>query len=891
MTTPNTELPKNYAPEEVEARWRAQWQDTNPYAYDPTRPREETFVVDTPPPTVSGSLHMGHIFSYSHQDFIVRFNRMRGKNIFFPIGWDDNGLPTERRVQNLFNVKCEPHVHYDPNFTAERGKKGDYTPISRKNFIELCDIATKEDEEVFRHLWQRMGMSYDWSQEYATVNEHCRKISQLSFLELLDKGEVYQAERPVLWDVDFRTAIAQAELVDMEVPSAYHFLRFGIEGTRDHLVIATTRPELLPACVAVLVHPDDERYKSAIGKNAVTPLFHVPVPIMSDSMADPEKGTGVVMVCTYGDQTDVEWVKRLKLASRQILDRDGHLQSIEFLPWSRGSYERFSESDELIATGRIEDWFVSLRPDEANHVYSQIRGKYVKQAQKIIVEIANTTEGVIDRPKQDITHAVKYFEKGDRPLELIPARQWFTRIIEHKDALVGQGRKIQWHPAHMASRYENWVLGLNQDWCLSRQRFFGVPIPVWYKLGENGEVLYDGVIKPRADQLPVDPLDDVPDGYTADQRDVPGGFTGDPDVFDTWATSSLTPQIATHGPLNPERHKKLFPMDVRPQSHEIIRTWAFYTIVKAWMHEREVPWYNVVISGWILDPDRKKMSKSQGNVVTPEPLIDQYGADCVRYWAGRARVGVDTAFDEQVFKVGKRLATKLFNASKFVLGRFENIDPAMLGPERITHETDRAIVRELRPLIERATAAFEQFDYAQALQLTEDFFWGTFCDNYVELSKPRTYEEELTEGRLSAASTLRLVHRALLRMFAPFMPFLTEEIWHWTYANDADMNDTIHRSPWPSLNEFAVIAEPSNAKTYEIVCTVVEAVRKAKAEKNLSMKAPIGRLVVTASSDAIAALAPAVEDVRGMLHIASVDIAGDESVAVPILSVEFDGAT
>ncbi|MDZ4860282.1 MAG: valine--tRNA ligase [Candidatus Hydrogenedentes bacterium] len=862
-------LPSNYAPEDVETRWRAHWQKTNPYAYDPNRDRDETFVVDTPPPTVSGSLHMGHMFSYSHQDFIVRFQRMRGKNIFFPIGWDDNGLPTERRVQNLFNVKCEPHVHYDPNFKAERGRKGDPQPISRKNFIELCDVATKEDEEVFRHLWKRLGMSYDWDQEYATVNDHCRTISQLSFLELLEKNEVYQAERPVLWDVDFRTAIAQAELVDKEVPSAYHFLRFGIEGSDEHVVIATTRPELLPACVAVLVHPDDERYKQYVGKNAVTPLFQVPVPIMADPKADPEKGTGVVMVCTFGDQTDVEWVKTYSLPTRQVLDRDGHMLPIKFV-----------QSGDTEAGNR----FVSLNPADANRNYAQILGKYTKQAQKLIVALANEMAGVIDRPKQDIMHAVKYYEKGERPLELLPARQWFTRILDHKDALVVQGRKIAWHPAHMASRYENWVLGLNQDWCLSRQRFFGVPIPVWYGLGENGEVLHDKVLVPRADQLPIDPLDDVPEGFTKEQRDVPGGFTGDPDVFDTWATSSLTPQIATGGPLNPERHKKLFPMDMRPQSHEIIRTWAFYTIVKAYLHENQIPWKNVVISGWILDPDRKKMSKSQGNVVTPEPLIDQFGADCVRYWAGRARTGVDTAFDEQVFKVGKRLATKMFNAAKFVLGRFEGIDPALLGPERITHETDRAIIRELRPLIERATTAFEQFDYAQSLQLTEEFFWGTFCDNYVELSKPRTYEEELSEGRLSAAATLRLVLRALLRMFAPFMPFLTEEIWHWAYTNDADMNETIHRSPWPTLEEFAAVKEPSHAETYQIVCTVVEAVRKAKAEKNLSMKAPVKKVVVTATSKLAAALTPSIEDVNGMLHIQELQTK-QEKVETPTVDV------
>ncbi|GMU93948.1 MAG: valine--tRNA ligase [Candidatus Hydrogenedentota bacterium] len=856
MSVPKKELPKNYAPEELDERWRDYWQHSAIYSWDPSRGRDETFVVDTPPPTVSGSLHVGHMFSYSHQDFLVRFQRMRGKNIFFPIGWDDNGLPTERRVQNLFNVKCEPHVHYDPNFRAERGRKGDPQPISRKNFIELCDEATKEDEEAFRHLWKRLGMSYDWDLEYATINDHCRTLSQLSFLELYEKGEVYQAERPILWDVDFRTAIAQAELVDKEVSSAYHFLRFGIEGAADYLVVATTRPELLPACVAVLVHPDDVRYARWVGRNAVTPLFHAPVPIMADPKADPEKGTGVVMVCTFGDQTDVEWVRQYNLPTRQVLDRDGHLISLKFVPPEAASEQHR---------------FVSLHPERANEVYAQIQGKYCKQAQKVLVEIAQNADGVIDRPKQDITHAVKYYEKGDRPLELIPTRQWFTHLLRHKEALLHMGRQIQWHPAHMATRYQHWVEGLNQDWCLSRQRFFGVPIPVWYKVGENGEVLHEERILPDRSALPIDPLDDVPPGYTADQRDVPGGFTGDPDVFDTWATSSLTPQIATHGALDPERHRKLFPMDIRPQSHEIIRTWAFYTIVKAYLHENSIPWKNVVISGWILDPDRKKMSKSHGNVVTPEPLIDQFGADCVRYWAGRARTGVDTAFDEQVFKVGKRLATKMFNAAKFVIGRFESIDPALLGPERITHETDRAIIRELRPLLERATTAFEQFDYAQSLQLTEEFFWGTFCDNYVELSKPRTYEEELSEGRLSAASTLRLVHRALTRMFAPFMPFLTEEIWHWAYSNDADMHDSVHRSPWPVADEFEKVAPPTHAATYDAMVAVIEAVRKAKAEANLSMKAPVQHVGVTATTETIQALAPCLDDVRGMLHITAID--------------------
>ncbi len=843
------ELPKNYEPEQSEEKWRSYWKKGGIYAWDPQRGREETFVVDTPPPTVSGSLHVGHLFSYSHQDFVVRFQRMRGKNIFFPIGWDDNGLPTERRVQNLYNVKCDAHLHYNPGFKSERGRKGDPVTIGRRNFIELCGAVTKEDEEAFRHLWTRLGLSYDWDQEYATIDRHCRLTSQASFLDLLGKGEIYQAERPVMWDIDFQTAIAQAEVADKEKKSAFHYLRFGIEGTSEHVVIATTRPELLAACVAVLAHPDDERYKPYFGKRAVTPLFNVPVPIEADPLADPEKGTGIVMVCTFGDQTDVEWWRKFNLPLRQVVGRDGRL-----LPVCFG-----------------EPGWESNNPEAANHVYSQLQGLSVGQAQKRIVEVAEFREGVLDRPKLEITHMVKIFEKGDRPLELIPTRQWFARILDKKTELIEQGHKIQWHPPHMGIRYEHWVEGLNQDWCLSRQRYFGVPIPVWYKLGASGEVLYDQPLLPVASQLPIDPLEDVPMGFTEAQRDQPGGFTGDPDVLDTWATSSLTPQIATQWVNDKERHAKLFPMDIRPQSHEIIRTWAFYTILKAYTHEGEIPWRNVVISGWILDPDRKKMSKSQGNVVTPEPLLDQYGADSVRYWAGRARLGVDTAYDEQVFKVGRKLCTKLFNASKFVLGRFEGIDPALLGPEKIVADTDRAMIAELRPMVERATTAFEQFDYAQALSLTEDFFWRTFCDNYLELVKTRTYEETLSEGRLSAAACLRLVHRALLRMFAPFLPFMSEEIWHWCYSDDAGMHDSIHRSPWPTLEELTAVAPPPHPALFTDVFEGIDNARKMKSQANLSMKADMQWASVVVSDDYNGKLV-ILEDVKRMLNIQELDI-------------------
>lgn len=858
-------LPKKYDPAEIADRWMQYWADADVYAWDPAKTREETFVVDTPPPTVSGSLHPGHMFSYSHPDFIVRYQRMRGKNIFFPIGWDDNGLPTERRVQNLYNVKCEPHLHFDPHFTAERGGKGDPKPISRKNFIQLCEEVTREDEGAFKRLWTRLALSYDWDQEYATINEHCRRISQLSFLDLLTKDEVYHAERPVMWDVDFQTAIAQAEVVDKERPSAYHHLNFGIEGSDEKIVIATTRPELLPACVAVFAHPEDDRYKHLIGKNAITPLFEVPVPIIADPKADPEKGSGIVMCCTFGDQTDVEWWRDYNLPLRQIVGRNGHLLSIEF---------------------GTPGW-ESKNPARANDVYQKLQGDYVNKARKTFVAIAEVAGGVTASPPKEISHAVRFFEKGDRPLELIPTPQWYAKILDKKEALLAQGEKIQWHPAFMGKRYADWVEGLNQDWCLSRQRYFGVPIPLWYECDEDGQPNYEKRIVPRADQLPVDPLDEAPPGYTEAQRDKPGGFTGDPDVFDTWATSSLTPQIASGWLLDPDRHKKLFPMDVRPQSHEIIRTWAFYTIAKALMHENEIPWRHVVISGWILDPDRKKMSKSHGNVVTPEPLIDEFGADSVRYWAARARLGVDTAYEEQVFRVGKRLCTKLFNASKFAIGRFAEIDAQELGVERITHETDRAVIAELRPVLRRAQESLDRFDYAQALSLIEEFFWGTFCDNYLELAKPRTYEEGLTEARLSAAATLRMLHRAVVRLFAPYLPYLTEEIWHWAYAEDAGMADSVHRSPWPTVEEFAAVPEPAHGATYNLAVNVIQAVRKRKADENLSIKSPVSSVKVTSKETDCRALAPVVSDISKMLEINDFELKqASEGVQGDFLGIE-----
>ncbi len=852
------EFPKSYEPKKIEEQWIKVWKETGIYRWDPNKTREETFVVDTPPPTVSGSLHVGHMFSYSHQDFIVRYQRMRGRNIFFPIGWDDNGLPTERRVQNYLNVRCEPTMPYDPNLKVSPGRKGSPLSVSRKNFIELCDQVIVEDEKAFRNLWTRLGMSYDWDLEYATIDRHCRLISQASFIELYKKGEIYQEERPVLWDIDYQTAIAQAELVDKEVPSAYYYFRFPFPDSNEYLIIATTRPELLPACVAVLVHPEDDRYNKYIGKTILTPLFNVPVPIMGDEKAEPDKGTGVVMVCTFGDQTDVEWWKQFNLPLRQIVARNGTLLPVEFVGIGEEGYTA-SEKGHLTVP--------SFAPEKANEIYSKIQGLYTGNAKKVIVEIAGHIDGVIDRPETQITHTVRFFEKGDRPLEIIPTRQWYTRIIDKKEVLIEQGKKIKWHPEYMYKRYEHWVEGLNQDWCLSRQRFFGVPIPVWYPINENGEVFYSKPIMPDIKDLPIDPLSDIPPGYTEEQRDKPGGFTGEPDVLDTWATSSLTPQIATHWFLNPERHKKLFPMDMRPQAHDIIRTWAFYTIVKAYLHDGEIPWKNIVLSGWILDPDRKKMSKSHGNVVTPEPLIEQHGADSVRYWSAKARLGVDTAYDEQAFKVGRKLCTKLFNASKFAIMQFQNIDKKLFKKEVIKNPIDIAIIDELKTCILRATESFEEFDYAQALMLTEEFFWGVFCDNYLEIIKPRVYQTEVNEERISACSALRYIHRAVIRLFAPYLPYITEEIWNWEYANDEDMANSVHKSPWPSIKEFDGVPETKYPQLYEVMTALINPIRKAKTEANISLAAPVSKIEISCPDSMSEQCKVLIKDVSAMLHV------------------------
>ncbi len=822
----------------LEDRWVGVWREQGTYTFDRSAPREGVFSIDTPPPTVSGSLHVGHVFSYTHTDVLARFQRMRGRNVFYPMGWDDNGLPTERRVQNHFHVRCDPRAPFVPDLQVPPATAADLKQpprlVSRPNFIDLCLALTREDEEAFKRLWRRIGLSVDWSLEYSTIDARCRHLAQLSFRDLFEKGHVYSIEAPTMWDVDFQTAVAQAEVEDRPTRGAFHDVAFGVEGGGE-LTIATTRPELLPACVAVTAHPNDPRYRALFGKTALTPIFRVPVPIFPSELVDPEKGTGILMVCTFGDATDVTWWREQKLPLRQIVGRDGRLVSLTF-----GS-----------------DAFPSRDPDAANARYATIARKGIGGARQAIVEMlrdaANdaTSSGraPLRAEPKPIEHSVKFFEKGDRPLEFISTRQWFVRLLDKKDELLAAGDRIQWHPDFMRLRFRNWTENLNVDWCVSRQRYFGVPFPVWYPLDGEGEPDYAHPIVAAAASLPVDPTVDVPPGYDGAQRDRPHGFTAEADVYDTWFTSSLTPQIGSGWMLDPGRHAARFPADIRPQSHEIIRTWAFYTIVKAWLHERTIPWHHVVVSGWILDPDRKKMSKSKGNVVTPMHLLDEYTSDGVRYWAAGARLGMDTAFDEKVLKIGKRLVTKIYNAGKFVLSQ--------AGPRAaIDVELDRAFVARLRDLVTRVTASFDAFDYAHALQDAEAFFWHDFTDTYLELVKHRARDD----GGGSAIAALRLGLGVLLRLFAPVLPYVTDEVWSWVFAEETG-HASIHRAPWPSLEELAAVPAPADAGSFDVAVACLAAINKAKSEAGVSPGRSVARLALAAHPETLASLAAVQADV------------------------------
>jgi len=846
-------VPEKPSHENVEPKWIEAWDQNGTYAFDRSATRDKVFSIDTPPPTVSGSLHMGHVFSYTHTDTVARFWRMRGKSVFYPMGWDDNGLPTERRVQNYYGVSCDASVAYvsnfEPPFRGDPPKDHRAVPISRPNFIELCEELTAEDEKIFEDLFRRLGLSVDWSLLYTTIEDRSRRASQRGFLRNLARGEAYTQEAPTLWDVDFRTAVAQAELEDRDRPGAYHTIAFHKSDGSGDVLIDTTRPELLPACVALIAHPDDPRYQPLFGKTVRTPLFNVEVPVFAHPLAQIDKGTGIAMCCTFGDLTDVIWWRELQLSMRAIISRDGRIVA--------------EAPNGLTDTAGLAH-------------YASLVGKSAKQAQTAIAEMLTTSGEMIGEPRA-ITHPVKFYEKGDRPLEIVTSRQWYIRNggrdAALRDALLERGAGLHWLPDHMRHRYSNWVEGLNGDWLVSRQRWFGVPVPVWYPLDAQGETLHDSPLVPDESLLPIDPSTDAPVGYTESQRGQPGGFIGDPDVMDTWATSSLTPQIAGKWQDDNDLFDRVFPFDVRPQGHDIIRTWLFSTMVRSHFEHDVAPWSHVALSGWILDPDRKKMSKSKGNVVTPSDLFDSYGSDAVRYWAVGARPGVDTAFSEDQMKVGRKLATKLLNVSKFVLGIGEVADDVVP-----TEAIDIAMLHRLAGVVDEATKAFEEFDYARVLERTEEFFWW-FCDDYVELVKTRGYLSHTEEGAMSARAALRRALSTLQRLLAPLLPFVTEEVWSWWQSG------SVHQSQWPTTTELTQgLASGSNEELLDAICSAIGVIRRAKTEAKVSQRAVVTEASFVTSINAASAITAGWADIAdaGSVEKWSISTADTNEITVNV---------
>ena len=842
----------------LEAKWQARWEASGTYRFDPTRPREAVFSIDSPPLTASGTLHIGHVFSYTHTDLIARYQRMRGLSVFYPVGWDDNGLPTERRVENHFGVRADPALPYDPELQPPRqgdGRAGGAkVPVSRRNFLELCARLSAEDEHRYEQLWRRLALSVDWSLQYNTIAERARLVSQRSFLRLLELGEAYQAEAPTLWDVTFRTAVTQAELEDREVPGAAHLIRFAIEGRPDGVVVETTRPELLPACVALVAHPDDRRYQELIGRAARTPLFGFEVPVLAHHLARPDKGTGIAMICTFGDTTDVTWWRELGLPVRSIVTRDGRIRA---------------EPPEGVAAG---------------DAWKQLVGLEVTEARRRIVELLGES-GELVEPPRPIVHPVSFYENGDHPLEIVTSRQWFIRLLAHRERLLARGRELDWHPPFMRRRFEDWVEGLTGDWLVSRQRFSGVPVPLWYPIGPDGTVDRDHPIAPSADRLPIDPAVDAPESFTAADRGRPGGFAGDPDVFDTWATSSLTPLIASGFGEDPALFERLFPMDLRPQGQEIIRTWLFYSVVRCELELGVPPWAHAAISGWVVDPDRAKLSKSRGNAVSPTETMDRYGADALRHWSAGGRLGSDTTFDEDRVRVGRRLAIKVLNASRFVLGRLEagaeaaagEAAPAgeagAAGPTAPTEPLDRAVLAALDEVVAEATASLDGYDHTRALERTEAFFWR-FCDDHVELVKDRAYGSHGEAARASAAAALGTALDVLLRLLAPFLPYVTEEVWSWW------RDGSIHLAPWPERLPAGWLGDPL---VLEVSGQALAAVRRAKTQARRSMRAPVARLRVVDAPERAEALRQAADDLRAAGGIAELAI---EAGAIPTIEVD-----
>lgn len=755
--------PERYDYKEAEPRIRKFWEDNEVYSFDP-KSKKEIFSIDTPPPTVSGKMHIGHAFSYSQQDFIARYKRMSGYNLFYPFGTDDNGLATERLIEKLKNVRA--------------------TKMDRNEFIKLCENTLQEIRPNYVQDWKNLAISCDFKIYYSTINNHCRKISQKSFIDLYNNGREYQKEAPTIWCTHCQTAIAQVELEDKESESSFNDIVFKLDDGKE-LLIATTRPEMLGSCVAIFAHPDDNRYQKLFNKKAKVPLFNNKVPILPDERADPEKGTGIVMCCTFGDQTDIEWYKAHNLPLVISIGKNGLMTE------KAGKYANLS----------------------------------IKEARKAIIEELRA-EGLLKAEKK-INHIVNVHERCGTEIEILNTKQWFIKYLDMKDQFLKAGAKLEWHPDHMKNRLNNWINGLQWDWCISRQRFFGVPFPVWYcKKCEE-------VVLAELSQLPVDPLTDKPKKKCKCGSDE---FVGEKDVLDTWATSSLTPIIVSE--LFPKLKDKLFPMSLRPQAHDIISFWLFNTMAKSQIQFNKNPWKTVMISGWALDPKGEKMSKSKGNIVEPQVVVEKYGADALRFWASGSKLGDDLSYQEKDIVTGQKTINKLWNAAKFVMGSMTDYSPKK--PKKL-EAFDAWMLSKLNKAVKESTEYFDNYEYSRSKHETDKLFWQNFCDYYLEIVKDRLYNAEDKE---SAKYTLYVTFLAILKLYAPLMPHITEELYQ-RYYSKTEKSKSIHVSDWPKVNP-KLINDKLEAVGDNMVLIVAEA-RKTKSSSGKSLKHPVKNLVLNIS--------------------------------------------